>query len=97
MQRGDTKYTALDGTPALKEGDPNQVSAARTSFHFDADEITVATGAKQILFNAMMATVDPGDEVIIPTPYWTLLFRHRRRSVEASPCWLPAMRTAGFG
>ncbi|MBB4166281.1 pyridoxal phosphate-dependent aminotransferase [Rhizobium sp. BK538] len=70
MQRGDTKYTALDGTPTLKE-------AIRTKFQrennlsFEVSEITVATGAKQILFNAMMATVDPGDEVIIPTPYWT--------------------------
>ncbi|OWV83144.1 pyridoxal phosphate-dependent aminotransferase [Rhizobium sp. R693] len=70
MQRGDTKYTALDGTPALKQ-------AIRTKFQrenglaFDVSEITVATGAKQILFNAMMASVGPGDEVIIPTPYWT--------------------------
>jgi len=70
MRRGDTKYTALDGTPALKQ-------AIRTKFQrenglaFDVSEITVATGAKQILFNAMMASVGPGDEVIIPTPYWT--------------------------
>ncbi|MER8506769.1 pyridoxal phosphate-dependent aminotransferase [Mesorhizobium sp. M0199] len=70
MLRGDTKYTALDGTPELK-------SAIREKFKhenaltFDLDEITVAAGAKQILFNAMMATLNPGDEVIIPTPYWT--------------------------
>jgi hypothetical protein len=70
MLRGDTKYTALDGTPELK-------SAIREKFKrenaltFELDEITVAAGAKQILFNAMMATLNPGDEVIIPTPYWT--------------------------
>ncbi|OHV78361.1 pyridoxal phosphate-dependent aminotransferase [Ensifer sp. LCM 4579] len=70
IQRGETKYTALDGTPELK-------SAIREKFErenglaYGLDEITVGTGAKQILFNAMMATVDSGDEVIIPTPYWT--------------------------
>lgn len=69
MRAGATKYTALDGTPALK-------SAIRAKFardnglDFAADEITVSTGAKQVLFNAMMATLDPGDEVVIPAPFW---------------------------
>lgn len=70
IKRGDTKYTALDGTPDLK-------AAVREKFRrengldYELNEITVAAGAKQILFNAMMATINPGDEVIIPTPYWT--------------------------
>jgi aspartate aminotransferase len=70
IDRGETKYTALDGTPELKR-------AIAEKFHrengvdYALDEITVATGAKQILFNAFMASIDPGDEVIIPTPYWT--------------------------
>lgn len=70
IDRGETKYTALDGTPDLKK-------AIRAKFDrengvdYALDEITVATGAKQILFNAFMASIDPGDEVIIPTPYWT--------------------------
>jgi aspartate aminotransferase len=69
MQAGATKYTALDGTSELK-------AAIRAKFKrdngldFASDEITVAAGAKQILFNAMMATLEPGDEVIIPAPYW---------------------------
>ncbi|TCU69257.1 aminotransferase class I and II [Bradyrhizobium sp. R2.2-H] len=60
MHAGATKYTALDGTPALK-------SAIRAKFHrdngldFAQDEITVSSGAKQVLYNAMMATLDPGD------------------------------------
>jgi aspartate aminotransferase len=70
MQRGDTRYTALDGTPALKEAIRAKF-ARENELSYGIDEITVATGAKQILFNAMMATVDPDDEVIIPTPYWT--------------------------
>jgi aspartate aminotransferase len=70
MQRGDTRYTALDGTPALKDAIRAKF-ARENQLSYDIDEITVATGAKQILFNAMMATVDRDDEVIIPTPYWT--------------------------
>jgi aspartate aminotransferase len=69
MRAGATKYTALDGTAELK-------SAIRGKFKRDNDldfaqnEVTVSTGAKQVLFNAMMATLDAGDEVIIPTPFW---------------------------
>ncbi len=70
INTGDTKYTALDGTPELKK-------AIRAKFlrdnnlNYAQDEITVATGAKQILFNAFMASLEEGDEVIIPTPHWT--------------------------
>ncbi|MDI7861874.1 pyridoxal phosphate-dependent aminotransferase [Rhizobiaceae bacterium n13] len=69
MQAGATKYTALDGTPELK-------AAIAAKFKRDnrldyaADEITVSTGAKQVIYNALMATLNPGDEVVIPTPYW---------------------------
>jgi aspartate aminotransferase len=70
IDAGETKYTALDGAPALK-----QAIAAKfkreNGVDYTVDEITVGTGAKQILFNAFMATIDVGDEVIIPTPYWT--------------------------
>lgn len=68
MDAGATKYTALDSTSVLK-------AAIRAKFkrdndvNFAQDEITVSAGAKQILFNAIMATLDAGDEVIIPTPY----------------------------
>ena len=70
IDRGETKYTALDGTPELK-----QAIAAKfrreNGVDYALGEITVSTGAKQVLFNAFMASIDPGDEVIIPTPYWT--------------------------
>lgn len=94
MQRGDTKYTALDGTPALKE-------AIRTKFQrendvsFDVSEITVATGAKQILFNAMMATIDAGDEVIIPTPYWTS-YSDIVQICQGKPVLVPCDAQSGF-
>ena len=69
IRRGQTKYTLVDGTVALKE-------AIRAKFKRDngldygADQITVNVGGKHTLFNALVATVDPGDEVIIPAPYW---------------------------
>ncbi len=70
IDRGETKYTALDGTPELKKAIREKFQR-ENGLAYELDEITVATGAKQILFNAMMASLDPGDEVIIPTPYWT--------------------------
>ncbi|UXU08369.1 pyridoxal phosphate-dependent aminotransferase [Agrobacterium tumefaciens] len=70
IDAGETKYTALDGTPALKKAIVAKFSR-ENHIDYTPDEITVATGAKQILFNAFMATLDAGDEVIIPTPYWT--------------------------
>lgn len=66
---GDTKYPPQDGTPALK-------AAIQRKFQRDAgltvalDEIMVGNGGKQVVFDALMATVDDGDEVIIPAPYW---------------------------
>jgi len=69
MARDETRYTTVDGTDEMKD-------AARLKFKrengldYGRDQITVANGAKQIVFNAMMATLTPGDEVIIPAPYW---------------------------
>ncbi|EPR23176.1 aspartate aminotransferase [Agrobacterium sp. TS43] len=70
IDAGETKYTALDGTPALKKAIVAKFSR-ENHVDYAVDEVTVGTGAKQILFNAFMATLDKGDEVIIPTPYWT--------------------------
>ena len=70
IDAGQTKYTALDGTPALKAAIVEKFRR-ENGLDYTIDEVTVATGAKQILFNAFMASIDPGDEVIIPTPYWT--------------------------
>lgn len=70
IDSGQTKYTALDGTAALKTAIVNKFKR-ENGIDYSNDEISVATGAKQILFNAFMATIDDGDEVVIPTPYWT--------------------------
>ncbi|MFX8934037.1 aminotransferase class I/II-fold pyridoxal phosphate-dependent enzyme, partial [Acinetobacter baumannii] len=69
IDRGETRYTDVDGTPALK-----QAIAAKfkreNGLDYAPQQITVGTGGKQVLFNALCATVNEGDEVIIPAPYW---------------------------
>jgi aspartate aminotransferase len=69
MRRGETRYTNVDGTPALKKA--IQAKFAReNALEYGLDEITVASGGKQIIYNAMIATLNPGDEVVIPAPFW---------------------------
>jgi len=69
IRDGDTKYTNVDGTPALKEAIAAKFQRDN-GLDYATDQITVGTGGKQVLYNALMATLDPGDEVIIPAPYW---------------------------
>ncbi len=69
IKRGDTKYTAVDGTPALKKAIKEKFSR-ENNLTYGLDQISVGTGGKQVLYNAFMATLNPGDEVIIPAPYW---------------------------
>ncbi|MCA1968749.1 MAG: pyridoxal phosphate-dependent aminotransferase [Rhizobium sp.] len=94
MQAGQTKYTALDGTPELKAAIRDKFSR-ENGVDYALDEITVATGAKQILFNAIMATLNPGDEVIIPTPYWTS-YSDIVQIAEAKPVLIACNAEAGF-
>ena len=69
INRGETKYTAVDGTPALKKAIVNKFKR-ENNLEYSAEEITVGTGGKQVIYNAFMATLNKGDEVIIPAPYW---------------------------
>ena len=69
IKNGDTKYTAVDGTPALKNAIIKKFKR-ENNLDYQIDQITVGTGGKQVIYNAMMATLNDGDEVIIPAPYW---------------------------
>ncbi len=69
IRKGDTKYTAVDGTPALKKAIQEKFSR-ENDLSYELDQISVGTGGKQVLYNAFMATINKGDEVIIPAPYW---------------------------
>ena len=69
LANGKTKYTAVDGIPELKLAIVDKF-ARENKIKTNVSEVTVGTGGKQILYNALMATVNPGDEVIVPAPYW---------------------------
>ena len=69
INRGETKYTAVDGIPALKKAICEKFKR-ENGLSYEPSQITVGTGGKQVLYNALVATLNPGDEVLIPTPYW---------------------------
>ncbi|MEX0697076.1 MAG: aspartate transaminase [Dongiaceae bacterium] len=69
IRRGETKYTDVDGTPALKQAIVAKFRR-ENGLSYTPDQVTVGSGGKQVIYNALMATLDPGDEVIIPAPYW---------------------------
>jgi aspartate aminotransferase len=69
MNRGETKYTAVAGIVELREAIARKYKR-ENNLDYTASQVIVGTGGKQILFNAFMATLNPGDEVVIPAPYW---------------------------
>ena len=66
---GDTKYTAVDGTPVLKQAIVNKFKR-ENNLDYKIDQVTGGVGGKHVIYNAMMATLNEGDEIIIPAPYW---------------------------
>ncbi len=69
IRRGETKYTAVDGMPELKQAIAKKFKR-ENELDYKPSQITVGTGGKQVLFNALVCTINPGDEVVIPAPYW---------------------------
>ena len=95
MRAGKTKYTQIDGIPELKEAICRKF-ARENNIQSTPDMISVGTGGKQVLFNALMASLNPGDEVVIPVPYW-VSFAGIVQLAEAVPVFLrPASPTLKF-
>ncbi len=69
IKRGETKYTAADGMPELKQAICDKFKR-ENDLEYEPKQVSVGTGGKQILYNALVATLNPGDEVLIPAPYW---------------------------
>ena len=69
IKAGDTKYTAVDGTKDLKEAIVKKFKR-ENNLNYTTDQVTVGAGGKHVIYNLMMATLNKGDEVIIPAPYW---------------------------
>ena len=95
MRAGKTKYTQIDGIPELKEAICRKF-ARENNIQSTPDMISVGTGGKQVLFNALMASLNPGDEVVIPVPYW-VSFAGIVQLAESVPVFLrPASPTLKF-
>jgi len=69
IKDGDTKYTVVDGTPALKDAIIKKFKR-ENNLEYQVDQITVGAGGKHVIYNVMMATLNEGDEVVVPAPYW---------------------------
>jgi aspartate aminotransferase len=92
--RGDTKYPPQDGIRTLKEA--VQAKFMRDSeLDYALDEISVSNGAKQCIFNALMVTVDPGDEVVIPAPSW-IAYAQMATIAEGKPVFVQCTEKEGF-
>jgi aspartate aminotransferase len=94
IRAGQTKYTAVDGTPALKEA----ISAKfkrENGLDYAPSQITVGAGGKHVLFNALMATLDAGDEVIVPAPYW-VSYPDMAILADGTPVFVECPEESGF-
>ena len=94
IERGETKYTDNTGTPALKRAIGRKFERDH-GLHYAPDEIIVSTGGKQVIFNALLATLEPGDEVIIPSPGW-VSYPDIVTLAEGTPVIVPCGPNAGF-
>ncbi|MDF2050943.1 aspartate transaminase [Arthrobacter sp. Cr_A7] len=94
INRGDTKYTSVTGTPALQTA-ILQTLERRTGLYYTPAEITIGGGAKQVIFTAFMASLDAGDEVIVPAPYW-VSYPDMVLANEGRPVIVPCGEDVGF-
>ena len=94
IEAGDTKYTDVAGTKALREAVAAKFKRD-SGIEYAADEIIVSTGGKQVIFNAMLATLAAGDEVIIPTPAW-VSYPDIVALADGTPTLVPCGQNNGF-
>ena len=94
IDRGETKYTAVAGTPALRQAICAKLKR-ENGLDYAPEQVTVGCGGKQIIYNALMATVEAGDEVIIPAPYW-VSYPDIVLLAEGEPVIVPCPAARGF-
>lgn len=94
IRAGQTKYTSLDGTPELKAAIAEKF-LRENELVYAAEEITAGAGAKQVIHNAFMATLSPGDEVILAAPYWTS-YADMVRIADGTPVHVLCREENGF-
>src|SRR5215470_18928407 len=94
MREGQTHYTQVDGTPALKAAIIAKFKR-ENGLEFKPENVSAGAGGKQILHNVLMATLDPGDEVVIPAPSW-VAYADITHYAEGVPVWVPTRPENGF-
>lgn len=94
LDQGLTKYTAADGMPTLKKAIQDKL-LRDNKLHYDISQIVVGNGGKQVIFNAFLATLNPGDEVIVPAPYW-VSYPDISRLFEGTVIEVPCKASQGF-
>ncbi len=94
MDQGKTKYTPVSGTPSLKQAIVSKLKKDN-GLDYKPDQIIVGTGGKQVIYNFFMATLNPGDEVIIPAPYW-VSYADMVRLAEGTPVIVPTTLETNF-
>src|SRR5499427_8153914 len=94
IKNGDTKYTNVDGTDALKKAICAKFKR-ENNLDYKPEQVTVGTGGKQVLYNALAATLNAGDEVIIPAPYW-VSYPDMVLLCEGKPVFVPCGENSNF-
>ena len=94
IQAGDTKYTDVAGTKALRQAVADKFKRD-SGLDYTPEEIIISTGGKQVIFNAMVATMNPGDEAIIPTPCW-VSYPDIVALADGTPVFVPCGQNNGF-
>jgi aspartate aminotransferase len=94
MARNETRYTTIDGTPELKRAIAAKFKR-ENGLDYAPDQISVGTGGKQVIFNAIMSTIDTGDEAVIPTPCW-VSYVDMVRLADGVPVTIPCGQNNGF-
>jgi len=94
MENGETRYTVLEGTRALRLAIAGKLER-ENGLGFPPEQILVSSGAKQSCFNAALAVLDPGDEAIVPSPYW-VSYPEIVRLAGAEPVFVPTRQDDGF-
>ena len=94
IKNGETKYTPVGGTPALKKAISDKFKR-ENGLEYAANQIVAGVGAKQVIFNALLATLNAGDEVIIPAPYW-VSYPDMVLFAEGTPVVVPSREEDGF-
>ena len=94
LARGETKYTPVPGTLALRKAICDKFKR-ENGLDYTPDQVTVGCGGKQVIFNAFMATLDEGDEVVIPAPYW-VSYPDMVGLAEGTPVFVQGLEENGF-